>query len=442
MSSVVLLAEHNRPSPLRRLMNTLALPLLLVGAGSAIVVSGAVLGQDYLPMGMGFRPGEMDFVGSFALWDGKRYEGIAKKGYSYNPDAMSPVQFFPAYPLAGRFIAAVTGWRVDFSLLLNSYLFLIAAGVATSLYVNCRTVEPAAAVVPQDPDLMTRAAALYPADRDAHQRGDAASFVLLALAFFPTTFYFRMAYTESFFLFEVILTLYGIKRRWPCWVLAPIIGLATATRATGVALIVPFVWYLWHHSPTWRGFLLRSVILVPTACWGLTAYVSFQYLAFGDGLAFVRTNKYWDERPPIPLAEKLWLELTLEPIFCEYDPSCKCHQRHSGRDPSPLFSMYYANPLYFLFFAGLVAFGAIKGWLTPEEVLTGAALLLLSYFSKGYDACMCSQARYASTVFPAYLVMGRLLQRLPVQIVAMIVAICALFLGIYSALFVRWYFVY
>ena len=57
------------------------------------------------------------------------------------------------------------------------------------------------------------------------------SFVLLALAFFPTTFFFHMAYTESFFVFEVILTLYGMKQGWSMWLLAVVVGLATATHS-------------------------------------------------------------------------------------------------------------------------------------------------------------------------------------------------------------------
>ena len=104
--------------------------------------------------------------------------------------------------------------------------------------------------------------------------------------------------------------------------------------------------------------------------------------------------------------------------------------------------MYFANPVYFLLFAGLIALGALKGWLNREEILTGAALLLFSYLSKGYSSCMCSQARYAAAVFPAYLVMGKLLERLPIPVLALILGVSGFFLGIYSALFVRWYQVY
>lgn len=43
---------------------------------------------------------------------------------------------------------------------------------------------------------------------------DVAEYVPLAFALFPTTFYFRMAYSESLFALEAITLLYGIRSRW------------------------------------------------------------------------------------------------------------------------------------------------------------------------------------------------------------------------------------
>ena len=50
-----------------------------------------------------------------------------------------------------------------------------------------------------------------------------------------------MAYTEALFLFLTILCLYGMERRWPLVVIALLIGLTTAARLVGVALIPPFI---------------------------------------------------------------------------------------------------------------------------------------------------------------------------------------------------------
>ena len=380
---------------------------------SAIVLLGAHFGQEYVPLGDDRGARNTDLVSSLAAWDGGHYVRIATEGYSYDPERMSNVAFFPAYPLLGRWIASLTGWRVDYALVIASHAFLIATFAAAALYVQ---------LVPDGQSLRF--------------------FVLLALGLFPTTFYFRMAYTESLFIFEVILFLFGTRRGWRPCILAALIGLASASRAQGVALLAPFAWHLWHHSPTWKAFLLRGSLLFPLSCWGIAAYMVYLYLAFGNPLAFVQTQKHWYRRPDIPVAEKLALELELEPIISHYLPSSFCYERFLGGDPSPLFGLYFSNPIYFVFFSAMLVLGAVKGWLSREEVMTGAVLLLFGYFSKSYVSCMCSQARYASAVFPVYLVMGQLLRRLPAPLVGGLAGFSGFFLGIYSALFVRWYALY
>src|SRR4051794_21446424 len=106
-----------RKASLFTLMDPAPALLLCLCAGSVIVVCGAVFGQSYLVLAKHSRSVETDVVGALAAWDGQHYVHIAEEGYSYNPEQMSNVAFFPAYPLAGRIIAGVTGWRVDFSLL-------------------------------------------------------------------------------------------------------------------------------------------------------------------------------------------------------------------------------------------------------------------------------------------------------------------------------------
>jgi len=46
----------------------------------------------------------------------------------------------------------------------------------------------------------------------------------LALGLFPTTFFFRAAYSEALFLLLIVLVLYGLERAWPYLLIALIIG--------------------------------------------------------------------------------------------------------------------------------------------------------------------------------------------------------------------------
>src|SRR4051794_1894803 len=57
-----------------------------------------------------FRPA--GFTGDFLFdgwmhWDGAWYSSIAEHGYTYRPNEMSSVAFFPAYPLAMRVVRSV-----------------------------------------------------------------------------------------------------------------------------------------------------------------------------------------------------------------------------------------------------------------------------------------------------------------------------------------------
>ena len=73
-------------------------------------------------------------------------------------------------------------------------------------------------------------------------------FVLLALGLFPPTLFMRMAYSESLFLFLTVLAMYGMERNWRLWGIAAVVGLATATRFTGVALLLPLAMHVWPGS--------------------------------------------------------------------------------------------------------------------------------------------------------------------------------------------------
>ncbi len=49
------------------------------------------------------------------------------------------------------------------------------------------------------------------------------------------------------------------------------------------------------------------------------------------------------------------------------------------------------------------------------------------------------QGRYAASVFPAYIVLARPLQRCPPALVGVLCALNGLMLGLYAALFAAWY---
>src|SRR5262249_37654447 len=133
---------------------------------------------------------------------------------------------------------------------------------------------------------------------------------------FPTSLFFRTAYSESLFLLLTILFLYAMVRTWPFVLIATIAGMATATRPVGVAFLVPLTIHLWHRSVGVRQFVRNVALLTPLACWGPAVYMIYQSTAFAAPLAFVRPQAQCTTRPPSPVpGDRLVSLLTGEPIW-------------------------------------------------------------------------------------------------------------------------------
>ena len=397
----------------RKTLDAIYHGLCIYSVSTIIVFVGVFTGRSFLEPGIHpLRPAAADFVGSFAAWDGYWYKQIAEVGYSYDPATQSSVAFFPGYPLLGRAIKKATGVRTEWALLAVSHFFLALSFGLLAAYVQQREAEVGTKL---------------------------ARHVLLAFGLFPVTCFFRMAYSESLFFFIILLALYGMQRKWPLLLLALVIGAATAVRTVGVALFVPFLVHLWRCSVSRKQFLLQATLLLPVATWGLATYMIFQYWEFQDCLAFVKTQTHWRHRPVVSSSEKLESLLCLEPIWEVFSPSSPLYWRQLDHTTPILFSLTLANPLFFLLAAGLTWLGARNRWLTLEEILLAAFLLLIPYAGRGYEWGMDSAGRFSAVVFPIYMVLGRLLQRIPTLGLATCLLVSSFYLGLYSALFTTWH---
>lgn len=385
---------------------------------SLAAVGGIAFGAQCLPPsphGDPFdRPAPVPFEDAFANWDGKWYVRIARDGYSYDPGAMSSVAFYPAFPLAGRAVARATGLPHGLALTAVAHLSLWATLALLLDYTRRR--------FPGGPP-------------------DLPGYTALALALCPLSFFCRVAYTESLFLFLTVLVMYGLWRGWPVGLVAAAIGLATATRATGVALIPPLVLAVWQRHPGWGRRAATLGYAVPLSCWGVAAYAAYLGHAFGDPLAFSQAQDHWRFRPTAPPGEVAWAVATLGPIRSAYDPGSDGYWARFDRSLPPEFSLQFANPIYFAAAAALVGLGARRRWLTPGEAVLAAGLLAVPYLTRSYYACMIAHARYAAAAFPVYLVLGQLLVRLPGPVAAAVLALSGLLMAAYAALFAGRFFV-
>jgi hypothetical protein len=269
-----------------------------------------------------------------------------------------------------------------------------------------------------------------------------AQYALLAFGVWPVTFFFRMAYTEGPFLLIVLLALLGMQERWRHWVIALLIGLATATRPVGIALIPVLILHLWQTRAGWRGFVGELLAVLPLSCWGLLAYMAFQWGAFDDPLAFARTQDHWRFPARDPGWSKPWSLLTLEPIWNLYNPASPRYWNHLDRHGNPLFSMMAANPVYLFLTLGLVGLGWWRKWLTLSDVVLAAGLIGIPYLTRGYEMSLASFARFCAVVPGLYLVLAQLLHAAPPPVRYGGVMLASAFLVIYASLFAVGYLVF
>lgn len=382
-----------------------------------IVALGASLGGNLLRPaprnGVVLDPG----LRPFTNWDGQFYTEIARRGYFYDPARYSSVVFFPAYPLAGRLVSALTGLPHQYALLFVSNACLVAAVIIFYYYIKIRRISSPASLP---------------------------RYTALAVCLVPTSFFFRVAYSESFFLLVCIVAFYAMERGWRPEVTAVVIGLATAARPVGLALICPFLLHLWSADPRWGSFLKRAPLLASLACWGLFGYMAYLYRDFHDPLVFAKGQARWREfpeppLPPSPLPQKLLALATFEPVWRLFNPDTRSYWRDYDPDLPPVFSLHVADHVMFVASIALLAIGAAKRWLSAEEVVFTLMMLLIPYYLTGYETNMRSMARYCSSVFTIYLVAGHLLCRARLALSSSLLGLCGFLLGVYTALFAAWY---
>ncbi|HVC98430.1 MAG TPA: hypothetical protein VND64_32485 [Pirellulales bacterium] len=373
---------------------------------------GFSFGHEVVIRGSTAAARDVGWLGMFSSGSGRRYRQIAEEGYAGDGARDSRPAAFPAYPLMGRALRAATGLPIEAGLLVVSNASLLGAFVLLARYLRTRQQNAPAAL----PD-----------------------WTLCAISVFPTGCFFRMCYAESTFLLVAIAAMYGMLRRWPLPALVLLVGLATATRATGVALLGPLAAHIWRDRQALRARAWRLALWLPLACWGLVAFVAFQYAVLGDALASAHAQSIFRVRPAVDWPRKLVDLATFEPLRVVYDPDSPAYWAATERLGVPWFSLWFANPLFFVVAVALTAVGAYKRWVTSVESMFVALMLLIPYVTRAHEMGMQGMGRFVAVAFPIYVVLGQLFSRVPIVVATGLLAIFGFFLAAYSALFAAGY---
>ena len=327
---------------------------------------------------------------SWANFDGEHYLAIAIFGYKEREQA-----FFPVYPgmisfLAKPFSPDLLSFLVNSTiagLVISNLSFLLALMILWNLI----TIDYSKKI---------------------------ALFTLAAILLFPTSFYFGAVYSESLFLLLSVSSLYLARKRH--WFSASFLGaVASATRVFGVLLLVALLIEAWEQ----KAKLSKSfwIFLIPS---GLLIYMFYQYFTVGDPLAFYNLQGQVGEQHQSGL-------VLLPQVFFRYAKMLLTVD--SGQ------LIYKTVILEFL--VGLIFFLLpIYGYFKKMR-LSYLTYAMLGFLLPSLTGSFSSVPRYVTVLFPSFLIMAVIINKLPNLLRIIILSFSALVLMVETALFLRGYWV-
>jgi hypothetical protein len=344
-------------------------------------------------------------------WDSGWYLSIAEHGYDLPaPDSTA---FFPLYPLLIRVVRTPIGSFELAGVIVSCAAFIVA------LYLLHRLVD-------------------LEVGREAAER------TVWLLALFPMAFYFSAIYTESLFLALTVGCFYSARRGW--WGRAAMLGaLASATRTTGVLLVVPLLAIL-----LWGPREDRSA-RPKTSRWAVRyrprardaavlACVPLGLLAY---LAYVGAATRYGVLAPIK-AQDAWMREFRGPIIGVWggakNAAWAAREVLSGarlNDPRPLAVDDLVN-FAALAFASIGVVGAFRRLPVAYGAYALAGLVFAISFPPN-DLRPVSLPRYIVVLFPIFIWFGMVTARRSYRVVAL--ATSAAGLAVFSALFAAGYWI-
>ncbi len=385
--------------------------LLVYAASRLIYLAAGSLFASVLPISR-FQAFTADVpFGRMSLWshwDGEHYVALAAGGYLQPPENVSPA-FFPLYPLMMRSFAELFGGPVTWGALSVWGALISLTALPFALFFVYRIAE------------------------DGWDAGVARGTVL-ALAFFPTTFFFHAAYTESLFLALAAGSLWAARVRRDLLLACLFAGLATATRNVGIFLLAPlaFEWFRNRDHYRWQGLYLA---LAPS---GLVLYAVYLWLRFGKPLLFYTDQAKWGRQAagPVETVVEAWRSAAegagrlLDPRLWS-DPSLPGLANHVAEANN----LY--NLLFFLFAVAILLAGLRD--LPPDLSLYAFLLVLPAALFGTPQSPLMGAPRYILVAFPLFIVLGLLSRNRPIFIAGL--AMSAAVSLVFCALFVSWRFV-
>lgn len=302
------------------------------------------------------------FFWQWANFDGVHYIMIAQHGYKSIFSGITQA-FFPLYPLVIKYFNYLINNFLFSGLIASNFFFLLALLVFKRLLQRLK-INP-----------------LYP---------------LLFLLLFPTSYYFGAVYNESLFLFLSLAAFLFIEKK--NWLLASfLIGLASAVRIVGVFLIIPFLMHYFSVKPKkdLKSILSASFfVLICTS--GLFLYCFYLFKNFNDLFYFVTVqSKFGASRQTdkiILFYQVVWRYIKM---FLTVEKK----------------SLLFYNISQEFFSSILILVLLLIGFIKKSIKQSYLFYALFSFILPTLTGNLSSMPRYVLVLFPAFLVLDRILKK-------------------------------
>jgi hypothetical protein len=257
---------------------------------------------------------------------------------------------------------------------------------------------------------------------------------ILALAFFPTSFFFNAVFTESLFLALSAGAVWAVRVRKDLLLACLLAGFATATRNVGILLLFPLIGE-WSERTREYGWRTAYLALIPS---GLVAYMAYLWWRFGDPLLFYSEQAKWGRQPAgaSGLPGAFWL--AYEDILVLFNPA--------NYEPFSFETLVYVldatNHLYSLLFFLFAVVVLVAEWrLLPADLWAySVALIVVPILFAAAAQPLMSAPRFVLAAFPLFIVLGATVLYERKALVGWLVASAAISL-VFTGLFVGWHFV-
>ena len=357
------------------------------------------LANKFLYLGGGLK----NYIANPWLWgwanfDGEHYLTIAQHGYK-------PLTyfFFPLYPTLMRVLTEIIG--VSLKSFLISGLFISHVSFVVSLFFLFKLVK-------------------------LDFKESIATWTVVLLLIFPTSFFFASVYTESLFFMLTVVSFYFAKKS--SWILAAFFGiLASATRLAGVILLPALVAeyfiqnkdILKHLRLRWLVTRYYSIIFLLCIPLGLVFYMIYLNQITGDPLAFFHSVEIFGDQRSTRL-------IMLPQVFYRYIFKIL-----------PLVPMSYWQGFFTVWLEFLTAslFLILSVYALFRMRLSYSIFLVGSYILPTLSGSFSSYPRYALTAFPAFVLMAIFVDKFPRVLQISIIAVMTTLLFVAESLFLRGY---